>query len=394
MDTDLKARLTTTGRILLLAGVLVVFAVLYARIASAPPVAGFVLPPVPSEDPTARGAPKYEVRKVSSGATPFAHSASAVELPDGKLRAFWFGGSREGATDAAIYTAVYSPGAVSWADEAVVATPASVQRDVHRWVRKLGNPVAVRDRGGRLVLFFVSVTAGGWGGSSINVVTSEDNGARWSRARRLISSPFLNLSTLVKGSALLYQDGQIGLPVYHEFIAKFGELLQLGAGGEVLGKVRMSSGRYSLQPVIVPRTASDAVGFMRYAGKPPGRVLLSRSADSGRSWTAPVKTELPNPNAAVDALRLEDGSLLMALNNDASERTHLSLARSRDDGQTWRILHQFVRPAGAAAGQAAEFSYPRLLLARNGEFHLFYTVDKAEIRHVRFNRAWLEHPTP
>jgi predicted neuraminidase len=308
------------------------------------------------------------------------------------LRAFWFGGTREGATDAAIYTAVYSPGAASWADEAVVATPGSVQRDVHRWVRKLGNPVAVRDRGNRLLLFFVSVTVGGWAGSSINVVTSEDNGVRWSGARRLITSPFLNLSTLVKGSALLYQDGRIGLPVYHEFIAKFGELLQLGADGEVLGKVRMSSGRTSLQPVIVPRTASEAVGFMRYAGKPPGRVLVSRTADGGRSWTPPVKTELPNPNAAVDALRLEDGSILMAFNDDASERTHLSLARSRDDGRTWRIVHRFVRPAGAAAGEAAEFSYPRLLLARDGDLHLLYTVDKAEIRHVRFNRAWLERP--
>jgi predicted neuraminidase len=392
MHADPKMRLTKPVRVLLLVGALVMFAGLYARIASAPAVAGFVLQSVPPEDAAARGAPRYEVRKVSSGATPFVHSVSAVELPDGKLRAFWFGGTREGATDAAIYTAVYSPGAASWADETVVATPASVQRDVQRWVRKLGNPVAVRDRGHRLILFFVSVTVGGWAGSSINVVTSEDNGVRWSRARRLITSPFLNLSTLVKGSALLYQDGRIGLPVYHEFIAKFGELLQLDADGEVLGKVRMSSGRTSLQPVIVPRTASDAVGFMRYSGKPPGRVLLVRSADSGQSWTPPVKTELPNPNAAVDALRLEDGSLLMAFNDDASERTNLSLARSRDDGQTWRIVHRFVRPAGAAAGEAAEFSYPRLLLARNGDLHLLYTVDKAEIRHARFNRAWLERP--
>ena len=388
MNADPEMRLANALRVLLLVGTAVMFAALYARIASAPPVAGFVLPPVPPAP--ARATPQYEVRKASSGATPFAHSASAVELPDGTLRAFWFGGSREGATDAAIYTAVYSPGTASWADEVVVATPGSVQRDVQRWVRKLGNPVAVRDRGGRLILFFVSVTVGGWAGSSINVVTSEDNGVRWSRARRLITSPFLNLSTLVRGGPLLYEDGQIGVPVYHEFIGKFGELLRLSANGEVLGKVRMSSGRTSLQPVIVPRTASEAVGFMRYAGKPPGRVLMVHSGDGGRSWTAPVKTELPNPNAAVDALRLEDGSLLMAFNDDASERMNLSLARSRDDGRTWRIVHEFVRPAGAATGEAAEFSYPRLLLARNGDFHLLYTVDKAEIRHVRFNRAWLE----
>jgi len=377
---------------LLLAAVPVAFACLFWKIAGTAPVAGFVLSQLAPEDPAARGVPHFEVRTVSSGATPFAHSAAVVELPDGTLRAFWFGGTREGAADAAIYTAVFAPRAASWSDEAVVARPASVQRDVHRWVRKLGNPTAVRDRDDRLHLFFVSVAAGGWAGSSINMVTSDDNGARWGPARRLITSPFLNLSTLVKGSAVLYQDGGIGLPVYHEFIAKFGELLRLDADGKVLGKVRMSSGRHSLQPVIVPRTANDAVAFMRYAGKPPSRVLLTRSSDRGQSWTESVKTRLPNPNAAVDAVRLPDDSLLMALNNDESERTRLALALSRDGGRTWRIVHQFVRPAGAREGGVAEFSYPRLLLARNGDFHLLFTVDKTAIRHIQFNRAWLDQP--
>lgn len=377
---------------MLLAAILVVFACLFWKIAGTAPASGFLLPPPAPGGPAAQGVPYLEVRTVSGGATPFAHSVTAVELPDGTLRAFWFGGTREGAPDAAIYTAVYAPRAASWSDEAVVASPATVQRDVHRWVRKLGNPTAVRGRDGRLHLFFVSVAAGGWAGSSINRVSSDDNGAHWGPARRLITSPFLNLSTLVKGSALLYEDGAIALPVYHEFIAKFGELLRLDADGNVLGKVRMSSGRYSLQPVVVPLTANDAVAFMRYAGKPPNRVLMTRSSNGGLSWVEPVKTLLPNPNSAVDAMRLPDGSLLMALNNDASERRHLSLALSRDDGRTWRIVHEFVRPSGKREGGVAEFSYPRLLLTRTGDIHLLFTVDKTEIRHIHFNRAWLDQP--
>lgn len=388
----MTSRLSTAARLLLLAAILVVFACLFWRIAGTAPVSGFALPQLAPGASAARGVPHYEVRTVSSGATPFAHSATAVELPDGTLRAFWFGGTREGAADAAVFTAAYAPGAASWSGEAVVARPATAQRDVHRWVRKLGNPAAVRGRDGRLHLFFVSVAAGGWAGSSINMVSSDDDGAHWGPARRLVTSPFLNLSTLVRGSALLYEDGGIGLPVYHEFIAKFGELLRLDADGKVLGKTRMSSGRHSLQPVIVPLTANDAVAFMRYAGEPPNRVLMTRTSDGGLSWVRPVKTRLSNPNSAVDAVRLPDGSLLMALNNDASERKHLSLALSRDDGKTWRIVHQFVRPAGGREGGVTEFSYPRLLLTRKGDVHLLFTVDKTEIRHIHFNRAWLDQP--
>jgi predicted neuraminidase len=372
-------------RWLLLVGTVTVFALLYARIVFAPVRVEFVPPSVLASLP-ARGKPLYEVRKVTSGATKFAHSASAVEVLGGGVRAFWFGGSREGATDAAIYSAVYEPLASTWANEAIVATPARLQRDLKRWVRKVGNPVVVRDQDSRLRLFVVSVTAGGWAASSINTLVSDDEGASWGRARRLVASPFLNLSTLVKGAPLLSSDeDRLLLPAYHELAAKFGELLHVGENGQVLDKRRLSWGDVSLQPVIVPRNAREAVGFMRYSGPPPARVLAVRSTDGGRSWSAPEKTALPNPNSGVDALRLLDGSLLLAFNDSEDGRNDLSLAHSRDDGRTWKRIHRVEHVADANA----EFSYPFLMRTSDGEFHLLYTANKAEIRHARFNRAWL-----
>ena len=38
----------------------------------------------------------------------------------------------------------------------------------------------------------------------------------------------------------------------------------------------------------------------------------------------------------------------------------------------------------------AEFSYPSLLQARDGSIHLAYTWRRQGIRHLSFNRAWLE----
>jgi len=382
-----------TGRaprgLLLLVCALTAFASLYAEIARLPSAARFVAPPSRVAD-APRDAARYEVLRVSGGSTPFAHSAAAVELLDGTLRAFWFGGSREGATDAAIYTALYSPRARAWSGETVVVTPARLQADLLRWVRKVGNPVVVRDAEGRLRLFVVSVTFGGWAASSINLLTSGDEGASWDPARRLVTSPFLNLSTLVKGTPFVYGDGHLGVPAYHEMAGKFGELLHVTGSGRVTGKARMSWGNTSLQPVVVPRGAREAVGFMRYAGPPPARMLVVRSSDGGQSWSAPVKTALPNPNSAVDALRLADGSLLLAFNNTEGDRNDLSLAHSRDEGDTWRIVRRIEWSPRPESGRAPEYSYPRLLRTRDGDFHLLYTANKAEIRHARFNLAWLE----
>jgi len=236
-----------------------------------------------------------------------------------------------------IYTSVYSPKEETWTPERAVMTRELAQRHLQRHVRKLGNPVVGRDRAGRMCLYFVSVSVGGWAGSAINLMISEDEGETWGPPRRLVASPFFNISTLVKGVPLLLSDGTTALPVYHEFLGKFGELLRVDGEGRVVGKTRLSWGKSSLQPVIVPRSETEAVGFMRYAGDPPARVLMIRTADAGAHWTAPVKTALPSPNAAVGSVLLAGGPLVLAFNNAEENRESLSLAISTDFREQWRV---------------------------------------------------------
>lgn len=372
---------------LLLVAVFALFAILMGRFAMRPERPTFL---APEFAPKSSGDAHYRALKVSTGATRFAHAPTLVELSDGKLRAFWFGGSREGATDSAIYTALFVPAQENWGEARPIFDARQVQRDLHRLVRKLGNPTAVHDASGRLWLFFVSVTVGGWSGSSVNFVTSDDDGETWSRVQRLVTSPFMNLSTLVKGAPIIYADGSFGLPMYHEMIGKFGEILRLRADGEILDKTRLSAGRDSLQPVIVPRSERAAVGFMRYAGPPPARVLMVSTEDAGDHWREPAKLALPNPNSAIDAVALDGDRVLLVLNNLESNRNDLSLAYSADGGITWRVVHQFEYTAPSAQGQTAEYSYPRLLRTRDGSFHLVYSAGKAEVRHIRFNHQWLD----
>jgi len=292
--------------------------------------------------------------------------------------------------------------------------------------------VAVRAADGRIRLLYVTVSVGGWGGSSVTMTTSADDGKTWTPARRLITTPFLNLSTLVKGTPFLYDDGTLGVPAYHEMIGKFGELLRLDQTGAVIDKQRLSSGNDSLQPVVLARSERNAVALMRYAGKQsPRRVLRVTTDDAGRHWSRPEKSALSNPDAALSGVVLSDGRILVALNDIESGRDRLSLVASRDGGVTWKTVIDLEDQSGsrdqppdrerylaatealargsdatvpdpAAHARAAavqmcggarcgfEFSYPYLIQARNGEFHLVYTWNRSFIKHVRFNQAWLD----
>jgi len=371
-----------------LAAAALVFAGLYVRVLTAPSPGGFAPPQTARVASSA--APLYRAELLPNSTAASVHSATAAEISGGRLRAFWYGGSREGASDVAIYTSLYSPKEGSWSPERVVMTRELAQRQLRRTVRKLGNPVAGRDRAGRLCLFFVSVSVGGWAGSAINLMVSEDEGETWSPPRRLVASPLFNISTLVKGPPLLFADGATGLPVYHELLGKFGELLRLDALGHVIQKTRLSWGQSSLQPVIVPRSETEAVAFMRYAGNPPNRILVIRTSDGGAHWSAPVKAALPNPNAAIASVLLADGRLLLAFNNAEENREDLSLAISEDFGDTWRIVRRLEGDSSTPGAPVPEYSYPWITQDGAGEIHVLYTWGRSRIKHVRFNAGWLE----
>lgn len=395
---------------------------------------------VAATTPASSSQPYFQTDFASSTLHTQVHAASLIELKDGSLRAFWFAGSKEGAADVEIRSAVFDPAIRRWSTEQSIANRIGTERGLLRYVAKVGNPVPARAADGTLWLFYVTVSLGGWAGSSITAITSSDDGASWSAPRRLITSPFMNISTLVKGTPFFYSDGTLGLPVYHEFITKFGELLRLDQKGRVLDKQRLApGGAGTLQPVVLVQSSDDALALMRYAGAPPGRVVGVATHDAGRHWTAPGKTSLANPDAAVTGVALPEGRLLAVLNNLEQGRDALSLVLSEDGGATWKTIYQLedqqnerkqkldpVRYLKIVGGLSAasdarvaraptdwqsayaesakqavctpeacrfEFSYPYLIRAASGDFHLVYTWNRAFIKHAWFTQAWLDQQT-
>lgn len=321
---------------------------------------------------------------------PSVHGANVVEKLDGGLLATWFGGSREGGRDVVLWGSDFSPGSLSWSTPRRIVGPAETQTALGRYIKTVGNSVLVRGEQGELWMYYVTVSVGGWAGSSLNAMLSQDDGKSWDAPRRLITSPFFNISTLNKTAALHYSDGTIGLPVYHEFIGKFAELLRLDNTGRVLDKTRITNGRHSIQPLVLPLDGQQALALMRDTGPAPGRVLISRSNDAGQHWSADERLRLPNPDSAVAGLRRPDGSLLLVFNDTESGRGSLALAVSGDQGQSWKTVKHFEQVSDGKG----EFSYPYLIRSSNGTMHLLYTWNRKRIRHVTFNDNWVDGDKP
>jgi len=315
-----------------------------------------------------------------------AHAASLAQLADGRIAAAWFAGSREGAADVAIWFALL--GKDGWSQPRAIANRQSTAGSTFSHVRKLGNPVLYVE-GSWLHLWYVSVAIGGWAGSALNHSVSTDAGTNWSPARRLSTSPLANISTLARTPPLPLADGGLGLPVYHEFLAKHGEWLRLSPTGQVVDKVRMGHERASLQPAVVAFDERHALALLRDSGPGRGQIQVAGSDDGGQSWPAGPALPIPNSNSSVALLRLPSGRLLLA-SNGASGRSELQLWLSADQGKTW----QASRTVESSPDGGAEFSYPALLLSRDGRIHLAYTWRRQGIKHAMFTEAWLDGDTP
>ena len=340
--------------------------------------------------PAAGGPPVYREDFVEAEElTPMVHCPTLVDLGHGNLLAVWYGGTREGAADVALYQSVWNGESRAWTSACLLTDARSTGADLNRYVRKVGNAVLYKDARNRIWLFYVTISVGGWSGSSINYRSSDDDGCHWSSAQRLVTSPLLNMGTLVIGAPVEYADGSIGLPMYSELCAKRGELLRFATDGTILDKIRITRDRTFLQPSIVPLDAARAIAFLRNSGEASRRIFRAESRDGGETWPAPWRMTLPNPDSAVSGLNAGEGALLLVFNNMVIDRDDLSLARSNDGGLSWKVIHEFEKGMPPEWEELEGFSYPFLIQSKDGMFHLLYTWNRRRLKHVYFNEVWM-----
>ena len=321
------------------------------------------------------------------------HVGSICEMPGGALGAVWYGGTREGAKDVAIFFSKKHPGVnIPWSTPRIIVDRASATRELNRYIRKVGNPTLFSGPGKQLWMIYVTITVGGWSGSSLNVKASRDSGLTWTDSRRLTLSPFFNISELVKGRPLpltgINEDRyHFAVPIYHEFLGYFPEILWIAFSQKnqniIYKKSRMAGGTSFIQPSIAPLNTHSATAFYRCRSK-AGHIAMARTDNGGQNWSSPHFLHLPNPDSAVDGLPLSKGRILLAFNDSRNNRETLKLAVSDDRGLNWIRIYTLEN------GPDQEFSYPYMIRGQNGLIHLVYTWERKRIKHVVFNEAWVD----
>lgn len=300
---------------------------------------------------------------------PSCHCATVAALPGPgpeRLIASWYAGSAECAPDVALFTARWSA-AEGWsAPEVLVDTPGRAE----------GNPVLGLAPSGRLWLIFATLLGRRWTSCRLRRMHSDDGGIHWSEPEDL---PGAEVGWLVRNKPLEHGSAWL-LPVYDE-VAWEGFVLRSEDGGASWtpsGRMRAEGG--CIQPSLLPEPDGTLAALLRCGGR-GGPVWLSRSADGGDTWSAPIATAVPNPNSGCDGLVRADGSWALVANDLPAGRQVLALRTSDDRGASWP-------GRGILAEGPGEYSYPAVIPAADGGLHILYTHERTSIRHLRVGAGW------
>lgn len=293
----------------------------------------------------------------------YKHSPSITELPNGDLYMAFYSGESEYSPDTAIYGSRYRDG--KWSAPKKIAASAE----------PLGNPV-VWARDAELVLNYVVRKGATWSTAITVGSRSRDGGATWSAQKVLSDKPGM----MIRNRPLKLASGRWLIPAYietgsdGEFLPPDTSSVALFEDGTVSAPIRSRIG--NLQPAIVELARDHLLAYCRrgggYSGKERAFVVRSESRDGGKTWAAGVETEFPNPNAAVDLLKLRDGRLLLVYNDSFAKRTPMRV--------------QLVEPKRGEPVTVADgphgYAYPYAIQSRDGKIHLLFSEDRLYIHHV------------
>jgi predicted neuraminidase len=350
------------------------------------------------------------------------HAPGIVECPNGELLVSWYRGSGERRSDdVAVFGARQRKGSKEWSDAFLMAdTPGFPDC----------NTCMMVDGENRLWLFWPVVIANTWESALTNYQVSSDyegDGApKWNRSGAIYLKPenfgeeaTEQLNAMVKkfeaviGDELreeiegvrprlldkLYQrlgwqprckptvlpSGRILLPLYTDTFS-----ISLMAVSDDDGQSWYASkpifGFGAIQPTVLRRDNGELVAYMRENGVEQ-HIRASTSKDDGITWGPVVATELENPGAGIDGVRLANGHWLMVYNDTTDGRTSLAVAISVDEGKTWKWKRHLEKH------DAGSYHYPVVIQARDGTIHTVYSyfVDGGKsMKHAAFNEEWVK----
>jgi len=350
------------------------------------------------------------------------HAANLAYLPDGTLTCTWFGGTMEGMGDISVYLSRLALGASQW-------TPAEKLSDDD--TKSEQNPLIFVAPDTRVWLLYTSQTSGNQDGSIVKRRMSDDGGQTFGAVETLCDVP----GTFVRQPIIVNNRGEWLLPLFRCIgvpgqrwtgDVDFASVLISADAGQSWSMHDVPDSVGAVHMNIVPLDGDDMVAFYRH--RFAENILRSRSHDGGRSWSAPVATNLPNNNSSVQAVGLRDGRIAVVYNHSNASmssdrrlslydeiegddvapavtaptpdhrkaiwgvpRAPLSLAISTDKGESFgdrrdlELGDGYCLTNNSKDGLNREFSYPSIIEAPNGDLEIAFTYFRRAIKHIRLS---------
>ena len=299
---------------------------------------------------------------------PYKHPASITQLANGDFYIAYYGGENEYDDNTAVYGSRRKAGEEDWSHPVIIAdTP--FQGD--------GNPVVWQAPDGLVWLFYVNRLGETWCTSRVKAKVSKDGAETWSDSFMLTWEE----GTMVRGQPIVLNNGDYLLPLYKEmggdreftspetscFFLRYTPSTKTWTESS-----RIHSAKGNEQAQVVQLTDDHLFCFTRRSGgyepTTDGWMIRSDSFDGGKTWSEGVNTDIPNCNAAVELIKLANGDLLLVYNDNMNDRTPLTVAVSKDGGETWPFKRDI-------AGGDNSFAYPYAVQGKDGKIHLVYTTN-------------------
>lgn len=294
------------------------------------------------------------------------HASTLVALADGSVLAAWFGGSREGAEDVAIWFSKRIGG--RWSFPVKVAD----EEGIPHW-----NPVLFQADSGKTFLFYkVGHTIPKW---HTRFIISEDGGDTWSQPKPLVEGDIGGRGPVKNKPIKLYDDTWIApASIEGDYWDAFVDISYDEGKTWIKSSVVPVEHRgtsFKGKGVIQPTLWESEPGIVHMLLRSTdGYIYRSDSKDGGKTWCPAYRTCLPNNNSGIDLVRLDNGTLALVYNpvgQNWGPRTPLVLSTSTDNGQTWRQVCVLEDEEG-------EYSYPAIIKAGD-QIMITYTWKRERI---------------
>ncbi len=315
---------------------------------------------------------------------PYKHPACITELDNGDLYLVYYGGAGEYAVQTGVFGSRFTANDKKWSAPKLIASDP---------FRSVGNGVIWQAPDGVVWLFYVVRWGDTWSTSRIQAKVSRDGARTWSES--FVVSEHEGM--MVRGRPIVLSTGEYLLPAYHE-TGFDPELVGAGSTGVFLrwdaarrqwiesGAIHSKKG--NIQPAAAEVVAGHLIAYCRrgggYGPVKDGYVVRSESFDGGRTWAEGQDSQFPNPNAAVDFIKLQSGALVLVYNNSMTDRDPLTVALSTDHDKSWPWKRDI------AAGPH-DYAYPVAIQTRDGKIHVVYTSEqRTVVSHAIFDEAWIQ----